>query len=411
MEGIDSLKQVNRLARRKRHLRVFSQQSLRKIRVNYLKDIILKPFTAILKTPFITSLTNTASSIHENILYTKSFSPQKRLMLQSTAVAFFMLAISSFTTSATATFTNVSTEYSSDYMAAYFSPGEVLVSDDSGYFVKINPQTDSSNRIGLTDYAIHIVESGESLSVISENYGISVETIMWENGIRNANSLRVGQNLMVPPVDGVGYEVKKSDTLDKIAKKYEISVESIIAQNALDTSDIYKGQNLFLPGAEPINIAPPMVANASRNVSTYTPARNIPADTTPSTSTPILNKPFIYPSRGSITQGYHGGHRAIDIADRSMPPIWSAGGGTVIKVSTGTYGGGYGNYVIVDHGDGLETLYAHMNQVYVTQGQYLEQGEAIGQMGNTGRVYGVTGIHLHWEVRQNGVKQNPYDYF
>jgi len=236
---------------------------------------------------------------------------------------------------------------------------------------------------------------------------VSSDTIMWENNIGNANSLRIGQSLLVPPVDGIGYEVKAGDTLDKIASKYSIEADAIIAQNVLDESVIQKGQQLFLPGAKPL--APPVsVANSYRNVNSYS---NVRVNAPSSDATPAIGKMFIFPTRGGVTQGYHGGHRALDIADRSKPPIWAGASGVVEKVSTGTWGGGYGNHVIINHGNGVKTLYGHMDAVSVSVGQQVSQGDVLGIMGNTGRVYGVTGIHLHWEVIVNGVRQNPYNYF
>lgn len=326
-------------------------------------------------------------------------------MFQAVAISTTALFVSSFSVSGT--FTPTALNYSNEYIDTYSLPGDMLVADDSGYLVKVNPQTSASNRIGLTDYAVHTVEYGETLSVIAEKYGVSSQTIMWENNLANPNALRTGQSLLVPPVNGIGYEVKSGDNLQKIADKYEISMDSIIAQNNLSEQTLYKGQELFLPGAEPI--APPVIASSSRNVNTYSNTRVVNAQ--PSTSTPAVGKIFIYPTRGNVTQGYHGGHYALDIADRSKPPIWAAGAGTVEKVSTGTWGGGYGNHVIVNHGNGVKTLYAHMDSVGVFVGQQVSQGEVLGIMGNTGRVYGATGIHLHWEVIVNGVRQNPYGYF
>ena len=86
-------------------------------------------------------------------------------------------------------------------------------------------------------------------------------------------------------------------------------------------------------------------------------------------------------------------------------------GGAVIKASSGTWGNGYGTYVIIDHGDGVQTLYGHMSSLNVVEGQWINQGDVIGIMGNTGRVYGATGIHTHWEVMVNGVKVNPANYY
>jgi murein DD-endopeptidase MepM/ murein hydrolase activator NlpD len=130
-----------------------------------------------------------------------------------------------------------------------------------------------------------------------------------------------------------------------------------------------------------------------------------------STDAPTVGKVFIRPTRGIITQGYKRGHYALDIADASKPPVWAAGSGTVIKASSGTWGGGYGNHVIIDHGNGMQTLYAHLDYLDVSNGDYVSQGAVIGRMGRTGRVYGRTGIHLHFEVRKNGVKQNPAAYY
>jgi len=302
--------------------------------------------------------------------------------------------------------------YSTDYINSYSIAGDVLVTDENGYLVKINPQTDDTHRIGLTDFAVHTVESGETLGIIAARYGVDVKTVMWENNLANANSIRSGQKLLIPPVDGIGYKTGANDTLDKIAEKYDISADAIIAQNNLgEDALISKGQNLFLPGAIPIS-PPVIIGDVNRNINTGVAVRNVDYSNISSAgSTPSVGKVFIYPTKGGITQGYHGGHLAIDIADRSKPPIWAAGGGTVSKVSTGTWGGGYGNHVMIDHGNGLVTLYAHMDSVNVSVGQWVNQGDVIGIMGNTGRVYGVTGIHLHWEVIDNGVKQNPVYYF
>ena len=108
---------------------------------------------------------------------------------------------------------------------------------------------------------------------------------------------------------------------------------------------------------------------------------------------------------------------AIDIGDRSQPPVWAAGGGKVIKVVNNcdrvSYGcgGGYGNNVIVDHGNGLKTLYAHLEYTSVSVGDQVAQGTVLGKMGRSGNVRGATGIHLHFEVQLNGKKEVPGDYY
>lgn len=372
-------------------------------------NILGKPFTAAANTDLFIKVKRFLLNLRAALLNVVPDSPQRKLMFQVVTIATVALAASSLTPGGSFVATNMT--YSNEYINAYSVPGDVLVSDESGYLVKVNPQTEDSNRVGLTDYAVHTVESGESLSVIAARYGVNVNTIIWENKLSNANSIRVGQKLLVPPVDGISYTVASGDSLEKIASKYEISVDAIIAQNGLASEVVTSGQSVFLPGAvpaaPPVNIAVDYrVTDASRDdrAVVYTNA-------SASTSTPTGGKVFIFPTMGKITQGYHGGHYALDIADSSMPPIWAAGGGTVSKVSTGTWGGGYGNHVIIDHGNGLQTLYAHMDSVSVYSGQWVNQGDVLGVMGNTGRVYGITGIHLHWEVIQDGVKQYPGNYY
>ncbi|MFA5855091.1 MAG: M23 family metallopeptidase [Candidatus Gracilibacteria bacterium] len=146
------------------------------------------------------------------------------------------------------------------------------------------------------------------------------------------------------------------------------------------------------------------------------------SDAATNTETSALSVPddsqgFIRPTEGLLTQGYHDGHLAVDIAKKDesgvgvSTPILAVKNGTVIEVSTGTYGGGYGNHITLDHGNGVQTFYAHCAEVYVEVGDAVSQGQVIANTGNTGRVYGVTGIHLHFELIVNGEKVNPFDYF
>ncbi len=405
MNTIENTAQVNRFARRERHLKIFS-------RSNYLNNIFKAPFKAFLSIPLIRKTTSFLGATKSYIKDVLPVSPKSRILFQSSLLGITALVLTSFST--IGTFTSASMDYNEEYIQSYAIKGDILVADESGYIVKVNPQTEQSSRIGLTDYAVHTVSSGESLSVIAVQYEVSADSIMWENNLSNANSIRSGQKLLIPPVDGISYKVASGDNLEKIADKYEIAVESIIAQNSLETDIIQKGQSLFLPGAEPIQpVYTASTTNYYRNsvVTRSDTATITPTNAASSTASPAAGQMFIFPTRGTITQGFHGGHYALDIADRSKPPIWAAGGGTISKVSTGTWGGGYGNHVIIDHGNGLQTLYAHMDTVSVYVGQTVSQGDVLGIMGNTGRVYGVTGIHLHWEVFQDGVKKNPYNYY
>lgn len=306
-------------------------------------------------------------------------------------------------------------EYGEYYVdTASFQNG--ILSDGEGYLTKMNPQTYLGDRTSMTDSLTHTVKSGETLSVIANGYGLKTNTVLWANGLSNANTLKVGQKLVIPPVDGVTHSVGSNETIEKIAEKYKVDAEAVKKQNGLLASaDISAGDKIYIPGGEPIappRATPARVGTASRAVSGGTSvAVGAPTTLADSTDVPVGGASFIFPTRGKITQGYRAGHYAYDIADRSKPPIWAAGGGTVVKASSGTWGGGYGNHIIIDHGNGLQTLYAHLDYLSVGVGDYVTQGQVIGRMGNTGNVRGVTGIHLHWEVIKNGVKQVPSNYY
>lgn len=301
--------------------------------------------------------------------------------------------------------------YAGDFGAYYvdtssFSSG--IVTDDEGYLTKLNPQTNQGDRSSMSDSITHTVASGETLSVIAENYDLRTSTLLWENDLANANSLRTGQKLAIPPVDGVSHHVGKNDTIDKIAKTYSVDADAIRKQNNLLIADVENGDRVFIPDGKPLiseRTSPARVGTSTRV------AVGTPVSLANSAAIPTGSRPFIYPTRGKVTQGFRRGHYALDIADASKPPIWSAGSGTVTKASSGTWGGGYGNHIIIDHGNGLQTLYAHMDYLSVGVGDIVDQGQVIGRMGRTGRVYGRTGIHLHFEVILNGVKQVPSNYY
>jgi len=119
---------------------------------------------------------------------------------------------------------------------------------------------------------------------------------------------------------------------------------------------------------------------------------------------------LLFPTIGKYTQYFSAGHYAIDIANNSSPPIYAAESGVIEKSQCG-WSGGYGCHVIINHENGMKTLYAHMRRLDVTIGERVARGQILGQMGNTGRVYGRTGIHLHFEVNIDGIKRNPVAFF
>jgi murein DD-endopeptidase MepM/ murein hydrolase activator NlpD len=300
--------------------------------------------------------------------------------------------------------------------------GNTLMADNDGYLTKINPQTSSGDRSSMNDRATHTVASGETVSTIASSYGLKSATVLWENGISNANSIRVGQKLYIPPVDGVTHTVAKGEDIGKVAKEYGVKSEDIVKQNRLVATTLAPGQEIYIPGGKPLVVDTPVRASTPGRAGTRTEVASVGvgvggAILPRSGSSASVGKIFIFPTRGNITQGFHAGHYAFDIADRSQPPIWAAGAGKVVTVVTGcakvSYGcgGGYGNHVIIDHGNGIQTLYGHMEYVLVKQGDQVSQGDVIGKMGRSGNVRGATGIHLHFEVRKNGKKEVPSNYY
>lgn len=243
---------------------------------------------------------------------------------------------------------------------------------------------------------IYTVKPGETITSIARKFSLKQETIMSANNLWSKNDLRIGDDIKVLSFDGLSHFIEKGETIESISKKYKVSQEDIMSANQLTGGDrLEAGRTLVIPGAKrkvtvyefkpkPININ---VYNGGKSVSGK----------------------LIWPAVGQITQGYRRGHAAIDIGNRNKGPIYAAAGGKVIKARTG-WNGGYGNVIIIDHGNGMQTLYAHNEKFYVTEGQYVEQGQTISWMGNTGRVYGPTGIHLHFEVRIKGIKYNPMNF-
>jgi murein DD-endopeptidase MepM/ murein hydrolase activator NlpD len=277
---------------------------------------------------------------------------------------------------------------------------EYTISDvmtEDGFLLKPAINSTEGDRSGFSDIFMYTVEPGDTLSSIAQSFNLKKETIMGENNIWNPNQIRVGSTLRILPVDGLSHKVKKGDTLDSLAKKYKVEKDDIIKQNQIEDETLIADSTIIVPGAkaeQPVYVA--TSSGSPGSVANYTG--------------PSATGRLLFPTIGKITQGYHSGHLAIDIGNRNHAPIYAAAAGKVIKASYG-WNGGYGNVVIIDHGNGMQTLYGHNDKLYVTEGQYVEQGQTIAWMGNTGHVYGPTGIHCHFEVRIKGVKYNPMNFF
>ncbi|MBU1613522.1 peptidoglycan DD-metalloendopeptidase family protein [Patescibacteria group bacterium] len=252
----------------------------------------------------------------------------------------------------------------------------------------------------------YVIEGGDSLSSIAYKFGISVSTILWENNLSLRSVIRPGDKIRIPPTTGVMYTIKKNDTLNKVANTFQAKPEEITRFNMLkeDGTDLVIGERIMIPNG--IAVQSQVVANPSSGNSGTTARLPVPPG---SKQSPGVSG-FVWPSGVKYISQYYGWtHHAIDIAGPKNTPTYAAKAGTVTIAQCG-WNSGYGCYVVINHGGGVKTLYGHHNQLLVKPGDYVEAGQTIGLMGNTGKVRGITGIHLHFEIQINGVRVNPLGY-
>lgn len=240
------------------------------------------------------------------------------------------------------------------------------------------------------------VRSGDTVLGIAARFNLQPETIQWANPELESNPdlLRVGDRLVILPVDGALHVVQSGDTLSTIAAKYKVTTDAIVGfgLNRLtdNSTPISVGQQLVIPGGTKPYIARQVVAYSGP----------IPEGASRGSGA------FGWPTAGTITQQYWNGHRAIDVGAWTGTSVTAADSGYVIASRTG-WNSGYGTMVMIDHGNGYVTLYAHLNSIFVRQGENVSKGQQIGTVGNTGNS---TGPHLHFEVRYQGVPRNPFNF-
>ncbi len=267
----------------------------------------------------------------------------------------------------------------------------------------------SSTGPTRTQIVEYVVEQGDSIGTIARRFGLNTTTILWENNLNSWSVIRPGQTLRILPDDGVSYKVKSGDTVARIASTYAIPATTIMDANGIvESAGLRIGETLVLPGAKPPAPPPP------RYVAT-TPTRP-PTPAAPATPTPIPppsteevgENEMVWPAGvRRITQYYGPRHTGVDIAGPMRTPIYAATDGTV--VFSGWNSGGYGNMIILDHGNSLYTRYAHSTRNLVSVGDTVARGDVIALMGSTGRS---TGPHLHFEVMKGGIynRVNPFSY-
>jgi murein DD-endopeptidase MepM/ murein hydrolase activator NlpD len=258
----------------------------------------------------------------------------------------------------------------------------------------------------------YTVQTGDTVAAIAASHGIAAETLLWNNPDLNSDpdSISIGQQLLIPSRDGILYTVRLGDTLTDIADLYEVEVENVVGfiSNELgDANTVSEGALLLLPGAVPP--PPPPVVTPEPIFAAEAPS-DAGSIVTPDA---VSVSGFAWPVYGPISE-YYGAprgagtfHAGLDI-DQTYNyggPVAAAAPGQVVLATSNGYG--YGTYVVIRHDNGYETLYAHLSAIYVSQGQYVSQGEAIGAVGSTGYS---TGPHVHFEVRVGGATVDPLSY-
>ena len=230
--------------------------------------------------------------------------------------------------------------------------------------------------------SVYVVREGDTLSEIADMFGVSVNTIIWANNLKNALDVHPGDILIILPVSGIERTVVKGDSLKSLANKYGGDANEIAQFNGLDPAvPLQIGSTIIIPGGE--IVAPPPRARFP----------STPREPYSSVQTGYYSNPL---PGGVITQGIHGWN-GVDIGAARGAPIYAAAKGTVIIVrNNGAWNGGYGNYVVITHDNASQTLYSHLQRATVSFGATVTKGQIIGYVGTTGRV---SGPHLHFEVR------------
>lgn len=274
------------------------------------------------------------------------------------------------------------------------SSSSVLAPDDV-----FQTQKSEKPRDHIVNYT---VQKGDTLSTIAKNFGISEDTIRWENDL-TGDSITVGDSLQILPVTGVSYKVQSGDTIYTIAKKFATNPQGIVDFPFNDfanpqTFSLVVGEILIVPnGVEPqqqtsrptVPALPQYIGSAPGNVS---------------------GLGFTWPIHGTMNQYFSWYHQAVDLGDPIGTPIAAAQDGTVQTAITGGWNTGYGNYVVIRGDNGYSTLYAHMEAVNVSAGQRVQAGRTVlGWIGVTGNS---TGPHLHFEIRSSStdVHYNPLSF-
>ena len=290
-------------------------------------------------------------------------------------------------------------------------------SETNGVFRRINYRTTIPTRARV-DVITYTVQKGDTLFSIAAAYGLKPETILWGNYDvleDNPRIISTGQVLNILPVNGIYYKWKEGDRLDDIAARFKAEPRDIInypgnyidlTASADENYGIEPDTWIIIPGGKRKikDWGPPAITRDNPAVAKYYGEGSCGAVYSGAYGTGS----FVWPTTERFISGYNYDpvvHAAIDIGGPEGNPIYATDSGVVVYAGWSSYG--YGNLIVIDHGNGWQSAYAHLSSVAVTCGQSVYQGTFIGGLGTTGNS---SGPHLHFELIYNGVKVNPWDY-
>lgn len=263
--------------------------------------------------------------------------------------------------------------------------GDIVVVDDKAI---MSVPTISGDPVEIykpksDQISVYVVRDGDTLSQIADMFKVSSNTIRWANDLEG--DIQPGQQLVILPVTGVKHKVKSGGTVSDLAEMYKADPREIALFNGISVNTrLEAGMEILVPNGE-LHVEKKTTKKIASGSGKST-----------SKSTRASGGIFRNPIPGAVkTQGIHG-YNAVDFGAPIGTPIYAAAGGQVIISRSGGWNGGYGNYVVIKHDNGSQTLYAHASEVFVASGDWVSQGDQIAAVGNTGRS---TGPHLHFEVR------------
>jgi LysM repeat protein len=263
-----------------------------------------------------------------------------------------------------------------ELLLAYISP-ELATAGDDGENMRL-----PALPVSLETRS-YIIRKADSLASVAKKFRLRQDTIISINNIRNPSGFKVGRELTIPNMDGISHRVGSGDSLPSIAKRYGVDMTKLADANNLTSASLKAGSDMFIPGAR----LAPTALQGFYAIKMIWPARG------------RISSPFGY--RANPFTGVRTFHAGMDIVVSTGTSVKTIMDGSISDTG---YNGVFGNYIIVTHGEGYQTLYGHLSAVGVRKGQNVSQGSVIGRSGNSGYS---TGPHLHLGLFKKGTAINP----